>query len=501
MKKHIFAAFALAAVLVGCGKENIQNVTTTDEAPVFHAGFADAEFLTRTYLNESGHLRWNADDRLTIFVGRTLNTQYVFDGEEGDNAGEFKPVSEGTGFATGNPLDANYAVYPYSSSTKITEEGVISLSLPAEQAFGDSSFGSGANTMVAVTEDLDDLYLPFKNVCGYLVVYLYGDATITSVSLTGNNGEKIAGAATLTTSFDGSPLLTMAETATGTITIDCGEGVKTGTSKETATPFWFVVPQTTFSEGITVTATSKTGATFHKSTANTIEIDRNTISTMSALKVNFTSLGAPEMVDLGFESGLKWAACNLGATSPEDYGDYFQWAGQEDVTDTSIKCFWDNCPYHAAKAAYANGWTKYIPSAKSSYWSGSGSADNKTVLDPSDDIAHTALGGAWRMPTQAECEQLLLYCTKEHITCNGVFGVKFTSKTTGQSIFLPAAGTRISDRLTGAGTYGNYWTSTLDDGRPYNAYVFNFNRDTAQTSGDSRSNGYPVRPVYAAPAE
>lgn len=57
------------------------------------------------------------------------------------------------------------------------------------------------------------------------------------------------------------------------------------------------------------------------------------------------------------------------------------------------------------------------------------------------------------------------------------------------------------DRLTGAGSYGNYWTSTLDDGRPYNAYVFNFNRDTAQTSGDSRSNGYPVRPVYAAPAE
>ena len=501
MKKHIFAAFALAVVLVGCGKENIQNSTPTDEAPVFLAGFADGAFGTKTYLNESGHLRWNADDRLTIFVGNTLNTQYVFDGEEGDNAGEFKKASEEGVFATGNPLDANYAVYPYSSSTKITEEGVISLSLPAEQAFGAGSFGSGANTMVAVTEDLDDLYLPFKNVCGYLVVYLYGNATITSVSLTGNNGEKIAGAATLTTSYDGTPSLTMEDTSTGTITIDCGEGVKIGTSKETATPFWFVVPQTTFEEGITVTATSKTGATFHKSTAKTIEIDRNTISKMSALEVNFTSFGATEMVDLGFDSGLKWAACNLGATSPEDYGDYFQWAGQEDVTDTSIKCFWDNCPYHAAKAAYANGWTKYIPSAKSSYWSGSGSADNKTVLGPSDDVAHTALGGAWRMPTQAECEQLFTYCTSEYTTYNGVKGTKFTSKSNGKSIFLPAAGSRTYDRLNGAGTYGHYWTSTLNEANPYNAYKLSVNPDTARTSDDNRCLGLSVRPVYAASAE
>ena len=292
MKKTLIAAFSLAIVLAGCAKDELtskQEALVDVNAPVFYAGFADGTSETKTYVNENGHLRWNADDRLTIFVGKTLNTQYAFDGEDGDNAGGFNPVSGGSGFVTANPLSANYAVYPYSSTTKISEEGVISLSLPEVQAYGENSFGRGANAMVAVTENKDDYYLPFKNVCGYLVVSLYGDATIASVSLEGNNGEKIAGTATVTPSFSGNPTISMKETATGALSIDCGEGVALGSTKETATAFWFVVPQTTFSKGITITATSEDGASFQKSTSKTISIERNKISTMSALeyKANF----------------------------------------------------------------------------------------------------------------------------------------------------------------------------------------------------------------------
>lgn len=286
MKKTYLLLLALAMLFAGCAKDEIRNEVggySNKFAPVFHAGFADNDKETKTFLNENGHLRWNADDRLTIFVGKTLNSQYAFDGEDGDNAGEFIQIG-GSSFSTGNQLDANYAVYPYSKSTKISEEGVISLSLPATQNYGVNSFGRDANTMVSVTEDADDYYLPFKNVCGYLVIKLYGDATIASVSLSGNNGEKLAGAAKVVPSFNGNPSLEMQETATDMITIDCGEGVKLGTTKETATEFWFVVPQTTFTKGITITATLSYGIGFQKSTSNSVVVERNKISYMSALE-------------------------------------------------------------------------------------------------------------------------------------------------------------------------------------------------------------------------
>lgn len=505
MKKFLFAAFAIAAVISGCAKDDLtngQDATVVMNAPVFYAGFADASSETKTYVNENGHLRWNADDRLTIFVGKTLNTQYAFDGEDGDNAGGFNPVSEGgSGFVTANSLNANYAVYPYSSTTKISEEGVISLSLPEVQAYGENSFGRGANTMVAVTQGTEDLYLPFKNVCGYLNVSLYGDATITFVSLEGNNGEKLAGAATVTPSFGGTPSLEMKDTATGTITVDCGEGVVLGTTKATATVFWFVIPQTTFSNGITITATSEDGASFQKSTPKTIVIERNKISTMSALEVSFESAPAiPEMVDLGLPSGIKWASFNLGATKPEEYGGYYQWAGTQDVTDTSIYLDWDNCPYHAGTDKNT-GWTKYVSSKYASYWSGEGSPDNKTVLDLNDDVAHVKLGGKWRMPTESEFEELtnIDNCEWTWASINGVNGYKITSKKSGYEdkyIFLPAAGYRFQDFFYPAITGGHYWSSSLNTSFSSSAMTLDFySYSEMYTSNDYRCDGRSVRPV------
>lgn len=503
MKKFLFAAFAIAAVISGCAKDDLtngQDATVVMNAPVFYAGFADASSETKTYVNENGHLRWNADDRLTIFVGKTLNTQYAFDGDDGDNAGGFNPVSGGSGFVTANPLSANYAVYPYSSTTKISEEGVISLSLPEVQAYGENSFGRGANTMVAVTENKDDYYLPFKNVCGYLVVSFYGDATITSVSLEGNNGEKLAGAATVTPSFGGTPSLEMKDTATGTITVDCGEGVTLGTTKETATAFWFVVPQTTFSNGITITATSEDGASFQKSTSKTIAIERNKISTMTALEVSFESTPAvPDMVDLGLPSGLKWASFNLGATKPEEFGGYYQWAGTEDVTDTNIDLNFKYCPYNILGSMEA-GWTKYIPSNYSSYWSGASEPDNKAVLDPEDDVANVKLGGKWRMPTREEFLELkdTDNCTWTWTSINDVNGYKVSSKISGYTdnwIFLPAAGYRSNKQLFYVGSEGDYWSSSLYTGDPTSAYKIIVKTDKITAPVGLRCLGSSVRPV------
>ena len=254
--------------------------------PDLTAAFADEE-ATRTYVENGKYLRWHEDDRITAFYGNTLNRQYKFNGTTGDNSGTFSLVPSGE-LGTGNTLNHIYALYPYNADARITDEGLISLTLPATQTYAENSFGIGANTMVAVTENLEDTFLAFKNACGYLKLKLYNaeGATIKSIEVKGNNGEKLAGAATLTINYGGAPILTMADTATDTITLDCGEGVTLGTTAEEATELWVVVPATTFTEGLTITATEMDGKVFEKTTTNEVVIERNTIQPMATLEHN-----------------------------------------------------------------------------------------------------------------------------------------------------------------------------------------------------------------------
>ena len=256
---------------------------------IFTASFEQAQ--TRTYV-EDGHLRWTEGDQISLFDGNTLNRQYKFDGETGDNSGTFSIVN--APYGSGNDLTANYAVYPYSTNTKIAESGVMTVTLPAEQAYAENSFGPETNTMVAVTKDKDDTFLKFKNVCGYLKLQLYGnEVTVKSITLTGNNNEKIAGAATITPSYSEDPTTITAEDATGTIALNCEEGVKIGTTSETATAFWIVVPPTTFARGFEINVTDINGNTFTKSTSNEISIERNIIKPMKAFEVNVITDDTP----------------------------------------------------------------------------------------------------------------------------------------------------------------------------------------------------------------
>ena len=157
----------------------------------------------------------------------------------------------------------------------------------------------------------------------------------------------------------------------------------------------------------------------------------------------FTTLAPPEpsLVDLGLS--VKWATCNLGASKPTEYGEYYQWAGTTDVSDTGIYLGLSNCPYHTG-CVYDLGWTKY--NTNPSY----GTVDNKTVLESMDDAASVAFGEKWRMPTDEEWQELCNTdnCSWTWTTIDGVNGYKVQSKKSGYSdkwIFLPAAGYRRSD--------------------------------------------------------
>lgn len=267
-------------LFVGCTSfEDKDNIIIQNDKQL-SAGFAEE---TRTYVENDKYLRWHEDDRLTVFYGNTLNDQYRFKGKTGDNSGTFALVPSGE-LGTGNTLPSIYGIYPYNADARITDDGVITYSLPATQLYAENSFGKGANTMIAVTESVNDTFLSFKNLCGYLKLKLYGNATIKSIEVKGNFAEKIAGEATITAAYGEAPTLEMNTNATQTITLNCGEGVTLGTSAEDATIFWIVIPETTFKYGITITATSTDNKVFAKSTSNSVVIERNTPTPMGALE-------------------------------------------------------------------------------------------------------------------------------------------------------------------------------------------------------------------------
>lgn len=280
MKKTILLLVAIVSVLIiaGCQRNEVQEANLCNQGLssniVFTAGFETVG--TRTYVDSDLYMYWSADDRLSIFTS-TYNEQYKFDGKTGDTGGSFTKVNPGQ-FVSGNPVSNNYGVYPFNSETRLNRDEKIELYLPQVQSYAENTFGVGANTMVAVTDGTSDTFLPFKNVCGYLVVKLYGEGKVKSVIFEGNNGEKISGGATVAASHDGTPIVSMSDTATTSIRIDCGEGVELGRTADQATAFWFVIPPTTFSLGFTVKAVGDDDKQMIKKTTSSRSIQRNVIN-------------------------------------------------------------------------------------------------------------------------------------------------------------------------------------------------------------------------------
>jgi hypothetical protein len=173
---------------------------------------------------------------------------------------------------------------------------------------------------------------------------------------------------------------------------------------------------------------------------------------------------AYEAVDLGLS--VKWASCNVGATTPEGYGGLYGWA---DPSGTKISTNSDDYP--SANPPSEISGTEY-------------------------DIARAKWGGKWRMPTKAEVQELSGKCTWTWTTQNGVDGMKVVGPN-GNSIFLPAAGYRIGTDMYQVGTYGYCWSGTLNECDANIAYNLDFLNDGSRGVDYcySRNSGFTVRPV------
>lgn len=216
--------------------------------------------------------------------------------------------------------------------------------------------------------------------------------------------------------------------------------------------------------------------------------------------------GYHDYVDLGLS--VKWATCNLGASRPEEYGDYYAWGETEPYYEPGYA---QEDPQAHWKSGYTKGydWTSYsytTSNDKFSKYTGSddsyatsGTADGKTTLDAADDVAHVKWGGSWRMPTMAEQEELLSNCDWEWVDnfkSTGVAGCLVTSKVSGytdRSIFLPAAGCRNGTGLIGISGMGLYSSSSLQSiYSPWNIFI---TPSSAKTESTQRNHGLSVRPV------
>ena len=192
-------------------------------------------------------------------------------------------------------------------------------------------------------------------------------------------------------------------------------------------------------------------------------------------------------VDLGLPSGTKWATCNVGAYSPEEYGDYFAWG------ETTPKDTYNWSTYQHCNGSYTT-LTKYCTNAD---FGNNGYVDNLTTLLPEDDAATANWGPDWRMPTKEEWEELYYNTTVTWTTQNGVSGGLFTAAN-GNSLFLPAAGCRSDSDLFNAGSYGYFWSSSLHSGVPDFAWDFYSGSGSYFMGGDGRYYGRSVRPVRSA---
>ena len=171
-------------------------------------------------------------------------------------------------------------------------------------------------------------------------------------------------------------------------------------------------------------------------------------------------------VDLGLS--VKWATCNVGATTPEGYGNYYAWGN----TETNSKYSTDKCITYGQNITGFSGSAAY-------------------------DAARANWGYIWRMPTYDEIIELKNNCTWNWTTYNGVNGYKVVSKVNNNYIFLPAAGYFSEYSLIDAGINGRYWSSTDSDisyGN-YNAYGISFRTTSVNMSVGYRYYGYSVRPV------
>ena len=187
------------------------------------------------------------------------------------------------------------------------------------------------------------------------------------------------------------------------------------------------------------------------------------------------TINGHEWVDLGLPSGLKWATCNVGASIPEEFGDYYAWGETEPKSEyTSINSLTYKVSFKKLKK--------------------SGIVDEAGILTKDYDVASTAWGGTWRMPTIDEFQELISSCNWNFASFNGVNGYLVTGPNK-KNIFLPAAAFQQNTTVDNVGDFGDYWSSSIVEERSGVAHSLGYSSKSHGKRRYARYAGRTIRPV------
>lgn len=287
MKKFIWSAMAAILTISACQVEEPCHDALVCGDDVFCAVIQE-DGDSKTVLDAANNIRWSAGDQLMIFAQKTLGLKYqIQDPYVGKNFGYFSKVTSGASsddYGAGMSIRHHVAYYPYSSDVYLENSDggyKLSVSLPSEQAYAPESFGNGAFPMVAVSEDSD---LTFRNVCGGITLQFTGTCKVASIQVEGKNSEKLCGDAVVTVYNDNSaPAIAMAEDASTSVTLNCGDGVQLNES--TATEFIISLPPTTFKDGFTITVIDSEGGTQTIETSKKNVVNRTSLLKMPEIEI------------------------------------------------------------------------------------------------------------------------------------------------------------------------------------------------------------------------
>ena len=460
--------------------------------PMTFTATQESNAETRSALNNSNGVDWQAGDEISVFDGTGAGCNHQFSLTGDASSGKFSGIasSEATSFT---------AVYPYTEGAQLESDGSVSgITLPAEQTAYKDSFDPKAALMMAYTEDKSQLN--FKNVVS--LVKVTTDFDCKSIVLTAK--ENIAGTGKLTYNSD-APSITFTSNESQTVTLKpaTGESFDAGT-------YYIVVPPTTLTNGFSIRFinSADTKAYTRTSTKNN-QFNRSKIKDLGTFTESGTSwtstmesngnVKASQQIDLGLtitgsdskQYRVIFAKSNLTANglaeNEYDYGDYFAWGAREPWYSSATRTWKkdklygyipDNTPFFDRES--------YIEYT----------SDGET-LDATDDAANVILSGDWQLPTKEIWGAL--YNTTNYdwdwTTQVGYNGCKVTSKSdNSKSIFLPAAGYVAGIYFKDVGSILYYWSGTANS--TPNAYNLIFwNGSVIPQDSSNRHFGYSVRPV------
>ena len=277
------------------------------------------------------------------------------------------------------------------------------------------------------------------------------------------------------------------------------------------TELFVVLPPCTVSSGITAELTMTSGSKVAQVATGTLGVGSITVAGNKyyTAGTNEFSLDYAH-VDLGLSSGTKWATINVGASKPEDYGDYFAWGETEPYyTDGNAQNTATTGIWKAGKEEYGYYLNSYFDTYNGTSFTKYNWTSGKTELESGDDAATRNWGTGWRMPTENDWIELLnaypssstsgskrrAWLTNYNST--GVKGLAFYDASNNILLFLPAAGWRNYIHLSYLGQYGRYWSSSLATSMPSRAWILDIDPDYSTLDDDDRWDGLPVRPVCA----